>query len=61
MTEAGAPGLEFRVGQGLDVHAPTEELTRFLIDSERGRRGRGREGLRTDLPNNRPPADGDKK
>jgi UDP-N-acetylglucosamine acyltransferase len=35
--------------QGFDEHAPAEELVRFLIDSERGRRGRGREALRKDI------------
>ena len=35
--------------QGLDEHPSSHELVRFLVASEQGRRGRGREALRTDL------------
>jgi UDP-N-acetylglucosamine acyltransferase len=42
--------LEEIRAQGLDDHDPTAEFMGALTDSERGRRGRGREGLRTDVP-----------
>lgn len=35
--------------QGLDEQPSTRELVEFLVASERGRRGRGHEALRTDL------------
>jgi acyl-[acyl carrier protein]--UDP-N-acetylglucosamine O-acyltransferase len=46
--------------QGLDDNGPTAEFMGALTDSERGRRGRGREGLRTDVPVRRK-AEGDAK
>lgn len=36
--------------RGLAEKPPVAEIIRFLHESERGRRGRGREALRTDLP-----------
>jgi UDP-N-acetylglucosamine acyltransferase len=43
--------------QGLHEHGPTEELVSFLLESERGRRGRGREALRQDLKAKGPETD----
>jgi UDP-N-acetylglucosamine acyltransferase len=36
--------------QGLEDYSSCAEFVRFLLESERGRRGRGREAFRTDLP-----------
>jgi len=52
--------LEEIRAQGLDDNAPTAEFMGALTDSERGRRGRGREGLRTDVKVRRK-AEGDSK
>ena len=44
-----AQAIEEIRAQGLDEQPSPHELVRFLVASEQGRRGRGREALRTDL------------
>ena len=50
--------VEEMTKRGLAEKAAVAEIIRFLHESERGRRGRGREALRTDIPLGRNARDG---